>query len=237
MASRQAGAIQAVLFDLDGTLVDSELQTDQAIAEVMEHHGRPGVTLPPNETRGRSWPDIAAALLREHRLAVPPEQVAAELVEAWASGIDQIEPIPGAVRAVSEAAMAMKVAVVSSSPRNVIDRFLDRLGVSGEVPATARIGADEIRRHKPHPEGFLLAAERFQVMPQECVVFEDSRAGLEAARSAGMWSVAVLCRCAEPELCRSLATRALWDYEALPAGFWQDLASKGARVLEAEWKR
>jgi beta-phosphoglucomutase-like phosphatase (HAD superfamily) len=224
--------LRAVLFDLDGTLVDSEAQTDLAIEEVMAAHGHEGVVLPPYETRGRSWHDIATTLSARHAPTATVARLVSELEEVWAAGIDSVPPIPGAPEAIRAATRHLRVAIVSSSPRFVIDRFAERLGVGDVVPGDARIGADQITRFKPDPEGFLLAAQRFGASPHECVVFEDSRAGLEAARQAGMFSVAVLYRCAEPEACRELATTTCRDYLALSPTFWQDLAHKGPHILE-----
>lgn len=76
-------SFKALLFDMDGTLQDSEEQTDQAIEQVMREHGVPGVKLPPFETRGRSWRDVAHSLLERHPLNIPPAVMEDELLEAW----------------------------------------------------------------------------------------------------------------------------------------------------------
>lgn len=215
--------ILAILFDLDGTLVDSEGQTDLAISSVMETHGVPGAHLPPYQTRGRSWLDISQALLSRHSLPVAPLELAAELTRAWSATIEGIEPIPGAQRAVAEAASLFRLGVVSSSPHALIDRLLERLGVAEQVSPQARVGADDVVSPKPNPEGFLLAARRLGAAPAECVVFEDSRAGLEAARAAGMASVLVSHRCAEPDSCQSLARLVIPHYRELGLEFWERL--------------
>jgi HAD superfamily hydrolase (TIGR01509 family) len=221
----------AALFDLDGTLVDTEDQTDEAIEQVMARHGHRGVRLPPVETRGRSWEDIATALKARHDPTLEARRLIAELEQVWAEATSNAKPIPGAAEAVRQAAQAMRVAVVSSSPRVLVSRLLGQLGVSDVVSDEARIGSDSVRRHKPDPEGFLLAATRLGVPATQCTVFEDSRSGLLAARAAGMPSLLVLHRCAEPELCRPLATGAFPHYLALPAGFWSRLAESGAAAL------
>jgi beta-phosphoglucomutase-like phosphatase (HAD superfamily) len=122
--------------------------------------------------------------------------------------------------------------VVSSSPRTLIDRLLRQLGVLDVIGV--RIGADDVHRPKPDPEGFLRAAERLGVAPAECVVFEDSSAGLAAARAAGMASVLILTRCDEPERCRALATTAIVDYTAIASDGWGRLCAAGPRALEAK---
>ena len=213
----------AALFDLDGTLIDSEGLTDSAIGEVMAAHGHPGASLPPYETRGRTWKDIAFALHRRYGLAASRDGLAEEMLAAWEAGLARIEPIPGATQAVRDAALHLRVAVVSSSPLRVIHRVIEQLGLEGAVPAHARVGAEDIGSPKPAPDAFLLGARRLGVAAGECVVFEDSLAGLQAARAAGMSTVLVLHRCAEPDTCRPLADRAIDTYRSLPAQFWRDL--------------
>jgi len=102
---------------------------------------------------------------------------------------------------------------------------MERLGIADCVADVARIGADSVVRGKPDPEGFLLAARTLGAAPDQALVFEDSRAGLLAARAAGMRSLFITCCAADIPANRPLATAAFTDYEALPPGFWADLAA------------
>ena len=223
--------IRAALFDMDGTLIDSEHQTDAAIAAVLARHGHPGGALPAAETRGRTWGDIVRAMTARYALTAAAHEVEAELVAAWSSALDRMTPIPGAATAVRALATCCAVGVVSSSPRVLIDRLLHQLGVLDVIGV--RIGADDVQRPKPDPEGFLRAAELLGVEPKHCVVFEDSTAGLAAAQAAGMQSVLILARCDEPERCRALATTAIVDYAAIATEVWARLSAAGPRALEA----
>lgn len=232
----EAGGLQAALFDLDGTLVDSEGWTDQAIWEELAARGQPAAVLPPQDTRGRTWADIAAALLVRYPAAGGAGELADCLERRWIGYAENgVVAIPGAAEALAAASAALQLAVVSSSPRPVIDLFLNRLGVEHLVGRQARIGAGDAARSKPAPDGFLLAAARLGVRPHACVVFEDSLAGLQAAQSAGMAAVAVLHACAQPEPCTALAGRSIRDYRELPRGLWARLASGGAEVLSQPW--
>jgi mannitol-1-/sugar-/sorbitol-6-phosphatase len=222
---------RAALFDLDGTLVDSEINTDHAITEVMARHGVPGVVLPAVETRGRTWADISRTLIDRHHLDVTIDVLRHELLTEWRELASGVEEIPGAGAAVRAAARHLGVGVVSSSPRSVIDAFLAQLGVDAALTGDARIGEESVTRSKPDPEGYLLCARRLGVDPAACIVFEDSRAGLEAARAAGMRTVFVLHRAADIEKNRVLADASISNYHALPERFWEEVAS-GALDLE-----
>jgi sugar-phosphatase len=219
-----AKPVRAALFDLDGTLADSEEQTDLAIAIVMARRGAPDFALPHTETRGRTWEHIADAIRAQSGLAFERPALVAELLDCWNAATADVTPVPGAPEAVRAAARRLKLGVVSSSPRSVIDTFLDKLGIDDCVDPEARIGGDSIRRSKPHPEGFLFGARVLGVAPAETLVFEDSQAGLLAARAAGMRSVFITCCAADIAGSKPLATATLTDYRALPPRFWDELA-------------
>ena len=226
--------LRALLFDLDGTLVDSEPQTTAAITEVMSREGHPEVRLPPNETCGRSWADIVRRLGSLLDLKTPALQLEEELLQVWNRLVSvQVSPLPGVREVLVEAQrLGFKMGVVSSSPRSVIDNILNTTGLSHLIPQSARIGADNVQRYKPDPEGYLLCAERLGVSPEECLVFEDSSSGLRAAHAAGMLSLSILQVSYESELCRSLADVSLSHYQSLPAGFLEELFHSKAPKLD-----
>jgi beta-phosphoglucomutase-like phosphatase (HAD superfamily) len=220
------GAIRAVLFDLDGTLVDSEPATDRAIDSVMADYGIAHASLPSGATRGRTWGDVVAALREKYAIDVEPSLLEGVLLERWIERAYAAEPIPGGVDAVRAASRAIgRVAIVSSSPRRVIDAFVVALDLAEAVPAEHRIGAEAVVHPKPHPEPYRRAAERLGVPPEACLVFEDSIAGLTSARAAGARTIAILSRSIEADRCRALADRSVADYLSLGSDFFARASS------------
>ena len=216
--------VRAALFDLDGTLVDSEVHTDTAIRVIAERHGVRGFSLPHTETRGRTWTHISDVMRVGAKLAASTAELADELLAYWTGIAADVTPVPGAPEAIREATTRLPLAVVSSSPRAVIDTFLAKLGIADCVDPRARIGGDAVCASKPDPEGFLKGARALGVAPPDCLVFEDSRAGLEAARAAGMRSMFIMCCAADIPGNSALATAACTDYRSLPPHFWNDIA-------------
>ena len=221
--------VRAAFFDLDGTLVDSEIHTDRAISTVTARHGVRDFALPHSDTRGRTWLHVAQRIRMLAKIDVPADRLADELLVLWTELATDVKPIPGAPEAVrAAAARHLKLGVVSGSPRSVIDSFLEKLGVAGLIDRRARIGGDIVNHSKPHPEGFLLAAQAFDLDPADALVFEDSQAGLLAARAAGMRSVFITCCASDVPGNSLLATARCTHYRALPPDFWDMLA--GGRI-------
>jgi mannitol-1-/sugar-/sorbitol-6-phosphatase len=218
--------VRALLFDLDGTLIDSEPQTDHAISVVVARHGVQKFRLPLRETRGRTWMHVAELIRALTPIELSAAELSAELLEEWNLATSAVNPIPGAPEALrAAAAEQLKLAVVSSSPRSVIDRFLKALGADELVNPRARVGGGDVSHGKPDPEGFLRAAHELGVEAEEALVFEDSRAGLLAAQAAGMRSMFVTCCAGEIAENSPLATATMRDYRELPANFWAQLSS------------
>jgi beta-phosphoglucomutase family hydrolase len=182
--------VRAVLWDLDGVLVDSAPFHFQAWRELVASLGR---ELNEADFR-RTFGFRNDAILRDLVGDLPPGEVVRlgarkeELFRRAALG--NIVPLPGALallRLLHE--RGFKLALVSSTPHGNIDLILGSLGV--EAAFDAIVGEEDVTRGKPDPEGFLLAARRLRVPPEECVVIEDAPAGVEAAKRGGMRCVGV----------------------------------------------
>lgn len=228
-----AQPVRAVLFDLDGTLINTEVHTDTTVSAVAANYGVAGYALPHTETHGRTWMHVAETMRAQTDIRAPAAELAAAMLAHWNTAVANVHEIAGAAQAVrTAAACGLKLAVVSSSPRSVIDYFMDKLGIGNCVDPRARVGGDSVRVGKPDPEGFLLAARSLGVEPADTVVFEDSRAGLLAARAAGMRSVFITCCAAELPDNTAMATATCTNYRTLPPRFWDQLASGSMDLVD-----
>lgn len=197
----QCTQLQAVLFDMDGTLVDTEglwQQAAEAEAALL------GITLGPDDQPhilGRAVEDTAAHL-HGRRSAGSSEVTGAAVCAALEHRFTElvrarVVPLPGALALLDElAAGAVTVALVSASPRIVVDIVLDALGRDRFAVSFA---AGETVRTKPAPDPYLAAAAALGVRPSRCVAVEDTPTGVASAEAAGCAVLAVPSATAVPE--------------------------------------
>lgn len=194
--------LNAFIFDLDGTLVDTELVWADATRAYLADRQ---CLLPKAELLdivfGRSWTDIYRMVTeRFPALAgTSVQDMAAQLRAYYLRLRDQSENIviPASARLLKRLAADYPVIIVSGSPRADIKEAVQLLEAEDHVRFI--LGAEDYAPGKPSPAGFLMGAERLGVPPQECLVFEDSQAGVEAAKAAGMWCVALNRQDAHPQ--------------------------------------
>jgi len=208
------GHVQAVLFDMDGTLLDSEHLTEKAIARLLADHG---LSLPLEGAwfHGITWRSIAATL-REQTGELEAVDVEAVLQQYFHGALVDTQPpaIPGAPEAVKSASKRGGTAVVSSSDRASVLHVVERLGLQEHLDEL--VGAEDCERSKPDPQCFEIAAARLGVDCARCLVFEDSAAGLEAGSAAGMRTIAIGLHHAENDA----ADLAIADFLDLPDDFF-----------------
>jgi HAD superfamily hydrolase (TIGR01509 family) len=184
--------IEAAIFDLDGTLMDSEVLWVEATARYLNDRGHAiGHEEALAIVYGRSWRDVYDDIIARHpELDESMEEMEESLrvyILSLREGRDIV--IAESVSLLRRLAQTMPVCIVSGSPCADIETAVDLMGVRDVVAFW--IGAEEYGPGKPDPTCFIMASERLGIAPAHCVVFEDSAAGVLAAKSAGMFCVAL----------------------------------------------
>ncbi len=217
--------IDAVIFDMDGTLIDSEPHTGAAVMELLADAGIDDPTLDTTDFYGRTWRAIADDLLDRHPDLgdrCTPQTLDDRFRRLWVE--DPPPPIPGALDALEDARAHHRTAIATSSHRSSVTDLFARLPLRESFDVI--VAAEDFAHSKPHPECFLLAANKLGVDPATCLVFEDSLAGLRAAWAAGMRAVAITHRTPDVATARTLADLELPDYSALPKRFFEVIAGR-----------
>ena len=178
--------IEAVVFDMDGVLVDTEHLWDEVREELTRDWGGRYTPEAQEAMMGMSSTEWSTYLHEHVGLREPPPTINAEVVRRMLERYEtELPVVPGAVEAVrSLHAAGLVLGVASSSNRELIDAVLERLGV-GELFAVT-VSSEEVGRGKPAPDVYLEACRRLGVEPPRCVAVEDSASGIRAAHAAGM---------------------------------------------------
>ena len=182
--------LEAVFFDQDGVLIDSEGAWDGARRAIVAENGghwKPEAT---SAMMGMSAPEWSRYVRDELGVALAPEEISDRVVARLLAGYERDLPLlPGAVAAVRRVAARWPVGLASSANREVIDAVLAASGLAGVFGAT--VSGEEVGRGKPAPDIYLEAARRLGVDSAQSAAVEDSTNGLRAAAAAGMSVVAL----------------------------------------------
>lgn len=190
--------IAAVVFDLDGVLLDSEAAWVEVKREFTEENGGHWKESAQWDMLGMSSTEWSRYMHDELGVPVPPEQISSEVADRLARQYRERLPLlPGAVEAVRSLAGHWPLGLASSSNRNVIDLALEAAGIADAFAAT--VSSEEVERGKPAPDVYLETARRLGVEPAECVAIEDSTNGIRSAHAAEMAVIAVPNRDFPPE--------------------------------------
>ncbi|MGP4021308.1 HAD family hydrolase [Saccharopolyspora sp. 5N708] len=189
------GTHRAVVFDMDGVLVESEHLWERMWAKFAAARGKTWTAAQTRQVQGMSAPEWAAFLAdfaaapesAPESTAVTERIVVDDMIAALDGG--EIELLPGAALMVTEVAGRAPIALASSAPRRLIDAVLDRHGLTGYFAAT--VSSAEVPKGKPSPDVYLSAADKLGQDPRDCLAVEDSSNGLRAAAAAGMTVVAI----------------------------------------------
>jgi HAD superfamily hydrolase (TIGR01509 family) len=181
---------EAVVFDLDGVLLQSEEVWDAVRERYVRAAGGRYDDEVQRAMMGMSAPEWSRYLHEEAGVQEEPEDINRDVVERMLEAYRRELPLlPGAVEAVRRTAESFPLGLASSSNREVFEAVLDLAGIADCFSAT--VSSEEVRRGKPAPDVYLEAARRLGVEPERCAAVEDSHAGIRSAKSAGMRVVAI----------------------------------------------
>jgi HAD superfamily hydrolase (TIGR01509 family) len=182
--------VQAVVFDLDGVIVDSEHVWDEIREELARERGGRWHERAQRDMMGMSSVEWSRYMHDVIGLREPPEEISAEVVRRLEKRYRASLPlIPGAREAVLRIAERWPLAVASSSNRPIIDLVLAESGLAQAFRAT--VSSEEVPRGKPAPDVYLEAARRLGVAAERCAAVEDSENGILAAKAARLRVLAV----------------------------------------------
>jgi HAD superfamily hydrolase (TIGR01509 family) len=182
--------IEAVVFDLDGIIIDSEHVWDEVRQKLAEERGGTWHDEASRDMMGMSSPEWSRYMQDVIGLSESPEEINAEVVRRMNAAYEEGAPlIPGAAEAVERLAARWPLGLASSSNRELIDLVLETSGLGRFFEAT--VSSEEVPRGKPAPDVFLEAARRLDVEPTRCAAVEDSENGIHSAKAAGMRVLAI----------------------------------------------
>jgi HAD superfamily hydrolase (TIGR01509 family) len=183
-------SVKAVLFDLDGTLIDTEPAAAAAVAQCF---GEWGIQVAPTDASyitGRTWASAFEYLFKKYKLPLSADEASGRIMDRYREALErQLVVVPGAPESVQALAGHCKLALVSGSRRSEILWALEKLGIRQCFQSI--LGAEDYARSKPAPDGYLKALGQLGVEGSDGLVFEDSSAGIASARAAGLWVVAI----------------------------------------------
>ena len=182
--------IDAVVFDLDGLLIQTEELWDEVREQLARERGGSYDAQSQRDMMGMSSPEWSRYMHERVGLPESPDEIAAEVIEQMAARYRERLPlIDGAVEAVERIGARWPLGLASSSNRPLIDLVLELSGLGRLFRAT--VSSEEVGRGKPAPDVYLEACRRLGVEPARAAAVEDSHAGIGAGKAAGMRVIAI----------------------------------------------
>jgi HAD superfamily hydrolase (TIGR01509 family) len=182
--------IEAVVFDLDGVLIQTEELWDEVRSGLAEEHGARYDDEAQRAMMGMSSLEWSRYMHDELGVPEAPEEISAEVVRRMEARYrDRLPLIAGAREAVERLAARWPLGVASSSNRPLIDAVLELSGLAGCFAAT--VSSEEVPRGKPAPDVYLEATRRLGAEPARCAAIEDSHSGIRSAKAAGLRVIAI----------------------------------------------
>ncbi len=182
--------IKTILFDLDGTIVDTEKVAADSVWEFFAQWKIQLQTEDAGYLTGRTWASAFNYLFNKYSIPISKEEASRQMLEKYRHSIENnLAIIPGSTTAIANLAPHFSLGLVSGSHRADIEWALKKLGVYHHFHTI--LGAEDYPRSKPQPDGYLKALQLMDTRPEACLIFEDSEAGIQSARAAGTWVAAI----------------------------------------------
>jgi HAD superfamily hydrolase (TIGR01509 family) len=197
---RKQAALEAVLFDMDGVIIDSEPLWSKAEQQLLARRNLRYSSQLKTVMMGLDSSEAVGFLIKHYDLKESVSDVVAERNQLVADLFRQfLRPMPHALQLVrSVQAAQIKTGLVTSSPQELVDLALSRLNITEIFDLI--LSGDQVARGKPSPDIYLSAAGKLGVDPENCLVIEDAPHGVAAAKAAGMCCLAISTSASEPEL-------------------------------------
>lgn len=209
-------SVKALIFDMDGTIIDNMMVHHRAWQQLL---GELGYSWTLEEVKAKVWGKNEEIFERLFPGKFSQEQVAELTDRKERRYVEIYRPdiamLAGLEKLLEDArVLGIKLGIATAAPRICVDFVRDALSLENYFDTI--VDAQQVSRGKPHPEGFLRAAESLGVSPEECVVFEDAPVGVEAAQAAGMNTYVVLTTHTQDEFNRFTNVRGfLTDFQSV----------------------
>lgn len=186
----QGKSIQCVIFDLDGTLIDTEPSAARALEKTFASWGIQVTAEDARFVTGRTWESAFRFLFAKYPVPLPTDEAAELVLKNYRESLEsELTVVPGSVAAVQALSSHYPLALVSGSHRREIHWALKKLGILDRFQFV--LGAEDYPKSKPAPDGYLSAIAKMSQNAAQTLIFEDSNAGVDSAHAAGAWVVAI----------------------------------------------
>ncbi|MFO7881151.1 MAG: HAD family phosphatase [Kosmotogaceae bacterium] len=182
--------IEAVIFDMDGVMIDSEWIYKKACQNVLKKYGKEATEDLFKAQMGRSMEEAQQIIVEMTGLDVEPEKIGTEYtIEYLRLSEELLKPNPGLYKLINSLRDKVLLAVASSTEQSVVEKILKKFEIKKDFSAIT--GGDKVKHSKPYPEIYNVTARKLGVQPAKCIVIEDSPAGIDSAKNAGMTVLAL----------------------------------------------
>ena len=221
-----SGELKAVLFDMDGVIIDSEPLWSKAEQQLLARRNLRSSSQLKTVMMGLDSSEAVGFLIKHYDLKESVSDVVAERNQLVADLFRQfLRPMPHALQLVrSVQAAQIKTGLVTSSPQELVDLALSKLNITELFDLI--LSGDQVAPGKPAPDIYLTAAEALGVSHENCLVIEDAPHGVAAAKAAGMCCLAISTSASEPEL--GAADRVVRDFAEVDLALLQDLVQSSS---------